>query len=58
MTAHPEDREASLRYVSDMLAQLKVVFGAPHNSLLGYFLEMARLEAVHQLTSGARRSEK
>ena len=58
MTAHPEDREASLRYVRDMLLQLKVVSGAPHNSLLGYFLEMARLEAEHQLTSGARRSEK
>ena len=58
MTAHPDDREASLRYVRDMLAQLKVVSGAPHNSLLGYFLEMARLEAEHQLSSVAQRSEK
>jgi alpha/beta superfamily hydrolase len=57
MTGHPYDREANLRYVRDMLKQLEVVAGAPHGSLLGYLLEMARLEAEHQLSLAATQSE-
>ncbi|MEF2551396.1 hypothetical protein VQ042_08475 [Aurantimonas sp. A2-1-M11] len=51
-------REANLRYVRDMLAQLKLVSNVQNNSLLGYLLEMARLEAEHQISLSTTRSEK
>ncbi|MCB8837084.1 hypothetical protein [Aurantimonas sp. VKM B-3413] len=50
MTTNAVERRKNLQYVRDMLEQLKVVSGAREGSMLGYLMDMARLEAEHQLT--------
>ena len=40
----------NLRYVSDMLSQLKVVSGREGGPFLAYLLELARAEAIERLT--------
>ena len=52
MDEPPENRPAggNLRYVSDMLLQLKVVSGREGGPFLAYLLELARAEAIERLT--------
>ncbi|MEN3791298.1 hypothetical protein [Fulvimarina sp. MAC3] len=44
-----DDAIAGLRYVRDMLPQLKQVAGLPQGSMLPYLLDMARLEAQSEI---------
>lgn len=44
-----DDAIAGLRYVRDMLPQLKEVAGLPQGSMLPYLLDMARLEAQSEI---------
>ena len=57
MAPDTQDTRANLQYVRDMLEQLRVVSGAPEGSVLGYLMEMARLEAERQLAARGKRSE-
>ena len=57
MAPNRQDTRANLQYVRDMLEQLRVVSGAPEGSVLGYLMEMARLEAERQLAARGKRSE-
>lgn len=58
MSANPTDRRENLQYVRDMLEQLKVVSGAREGSILGYLMDMARLETEQQIGSSAETSKK
>ncbi|MER0238112.1 hypothetical protein [Fulvimarina sp. MAC8] len=46
---HEDDAIAGLRYVRDMLPQLKQIAGLPQGSMLPYLLDMARLEAQSEI---------
>ncbi|EAU40508.1 hypothetical protein FP2506_04746 [Fulvimarina pelagi HTCC2506] len=46
---HEDDAIARLRYVRDMLPQLKQIAGLPHGSMLPYLLDMARVETQSEI---------
>ncbi|RFC66412.1 hypothetical protein DYI37_02930 [Fulvimarina endophytica] len=49
MDGQKEDGCAGLRYVRDMLPQLKAITGLPQGTMLPYLLDMARLEAENEI---------
>ncbi|MBO0902724.1 hypothetical protein [Jiella sonneratiae] len=53
MTENQAETRDNLKYVSDMLEQLKRVAGVERGDLLHYFLDMARLEAENRLSARA-----
>ncbi|HEX2020155.1 MAG TPA: hypothetical protein VGO17_14565 [Aurantimonas sp.] len=57
MAPNMPDSRANLRYVRDMLEQLRAVSGAPEGSVLSYLMEMARLEADRQIAARGKRSK-